>query len=791
MKEKTKITRGSLFFALCAAVLMMFCALAGACVELPEESGSSSSDKTIVAPDITGPSGQTVLEGYSSFSSEKFTVSGDNVNVSANVPTAAADKIVWNAESLCISVSEGLLAGEYKVTLKATNGDETMDKTIVYTLTVEACEPPMITSENDKLYLVEGYEAVVSDEFTVTGTSVRVSATCSNKDAEDKITWNDATKRLEVAAGLPVGNYTVVLTASNGTPAMDAILEYKIFVTAVPKVMGETKITLDGADYTESVFNYSTQGRNVTVAKRSGDELIVWDAENLTLTVKAGLEIGEHKVELVASNGDKTFDNVLEITVTVNRLYTMTGSYEYGSGKYDGTSGKYINDGDSVTVQIGEMTAMVDASNQTYTLERVPEGEYVIIVESDYYLPVEIKVDISGENEDFAVQENIVLKNPKMATTNGVTYDENGSVTVENETAALFAGNSVTAAGEGFVVKYTVPSNNNGKQWFNRGGLHVETNATERNKYDFGFVKYDANWAIYVKQSDVKDRENSAGFAAFDVTDEWIVTAIYSDGIYYFAYESADGTKKYANAFMAQSFTYVKGSEITDTAVTRMLGLSSYTDKDFSTTFKDVSYAIGNEAAKNALKSMPNPEMKLKVAGGTKITLPNAEAKNGEGFVICYTIGKKSDGNAWFVRGGLAIASSDNGTSIGYNFGFAPGNGEKSLYIRKNGGTANYLALKAVKDDKWIITVAFYNGEYFFKFDNGGETVGTFKLTSAHDFTQSMKDHKDILFSTTASRTLELHAFNDNKVDTTFSKINYSIGNQAAQEAIAAMGFAN
>ena len=82
MNEKTKIRRGSLFFAICVAILALFCVLAGACSAKDDDGNKNSPEQTIVAPDIMGPAGQTVLEGYSSFSSEKFIVSGDNVSVS-------------------------------------------------------------------------------------------------------------------------------------------------------------------------------------------------------------------------------------------------------------------------------------------------------------------------------------------------------------------------------------------------------------------------------------------------------------------------------------------------------------------------------------------------------------------------------------------------------------------------------------------------------------------------------------------------------------------------------------
>ena len=794
MNENTKIRRGSLFFAVCAALLALFCVFAGACSAKDDDGNKNFPEQTIVAPNITGPAGQTVLEGYSSFSSERFIVSGDNVSVSANVPVAAADKIVWNAESLCLSVSGGLSAGKYEVTLTATNGNAAMDKTLVYTLTVEKCDPPKITVENDCLYLIEDYGAITSDEFTVSGTSVKITATCGNKNADGKIVWNDTTKRLEIAAGLPVDGYTVVLTASNGTPAMNAVLEYKIFVTPIPQVLGEEEIVLLGADYQTSVFAYSSKGRNVTVEKRSGNDLIVWNAEEQTLTVGAGLEVGEHKVELVAANGDEVHDSVFEISVIVKRLYNVTGSYEYGSGRYDAASGKYINAGDgNVTAKVGEKSVTVNEQNQTYTLERVPEGEYVVAVESDYYFPAEIKIVVSGENEAFSIQEKVVLKNTKMSDNEGITYGENGEITVAGNTAALFAGSPATAAGEGFAVKYTVLTNGS-TGWFNRGGLHVETNATDRQNHDFGFVSTGAKWAIYVKQSDVNERDNlSIGFAAFNKQDEWNVTAVYSDGVYYLSYESLDGAKTYTTALVAQSFTYAKGSEIVDTTLTRALGLSCYVDSTHTTTFKNISYAIGNEAAKAELNKMPNPEYNVTVTKGTRFALPEAEAKNGEGFVINYTV--NDNGCTGFLRrGGLYIVSTENGVERRYRFGTY----QSGLYVGSSDeATENrdyYYKNLAIQDGKWEVTIVFYDGVYYTKFTQG-DTVYTKKIDAStqSDTSDSLNDtNKAVIYSKTATRKLWLHSFTqENKYDTKLNKVTYSIGNEAAQAAIAAMGFEN
>ena len=785
-----KNTRRSLLTVVFAVMIAAICLFACAC-STGGESGSQSASapsQSASVIDITGPEGDTVLEGYSSFSSEKFNVSGDNVEVTANIPASAEGKIEWSGESLRLFISGGLSVGTYEVVLTAKNG-KAKDKTVVYTLVVEECDPPKITIENDCLYLIEGYSAVTSEEFLVTGTHVSVTVTCNDKNAKEKISWNDLTKRLEIAEGLPMGSYTVVLTASNGTPAMNAVVEYKLFVTPVPRVEGKNRIDLSGEDYETAVYTYLPNAKNVTIEKRGGSELVVWNKENGTLTINAGLPIGEHKVELVASNGNAAYDSVFEIIITVKRLYTVTGGYEYGSGRYDATNGRFINDGDgNVRAKIGEIEAFADENGQTYTLERVPEGEYTITVESDLFLPAEIVVNVSGDNDVVSVEENAVLKNPKMVSETGVIYSENGYVTIAGDTAALFAGSPAANAGEGFVVKYSVPGNGC-TGWFNRGGLHVETDATERNKHDFGLVNTGKKWGVYVKQSGVDERANmSLGFADFAVSDVWAVTVVYYDGAYYMSYVSADESKAYSTAYLAQSFTFVKGGEIVSKTATRTLGLSSYCDDNYGTIFSDVSYAIGNEIAKQTIENLPNPEFDFTVSAGTRVALPRATAENGEGFVINYTVynnGSAIDKN----RGGLYMLIGGKG----YRFdmhkttGFYVGDSSTADgydYYTKNsaGGTLD------TGSGDWKVTIAFYNGAYYLRFRQG-ETTYTKKIDSSFTGGGTTAAQRNILYSKTATRELWLHSFtSENKANTQFGKVTYTIGNDAATAAIGEMG---
>ncbi len=87
---------------------------------------------------------------------------------------------------------------------------------------------PTITGP-ETMTLTEGYAATETGAYTITGTEpITVTKTSGNAN----ISWNDTTKKLEIAAGLTEGSYPVTLTASNGT-SPDAALTFTLTVSKV------------------------------------------------------------------------------------------------------------------------------------------------------------------------------------------------------------------------------------------------------------------------------------------------------------------------------------------------------------------------------------------------------------------------------------------------------------------------------------------------------------------------------------------------------------------------------
>ncbi|GLC89276.1 S-layer homology domain-containing protein [Lysinibacillus piscis] len=94
--------------------------------------------------------------------------------------------------------------------------------------TVVPDEAPSIIGQTT-LILTEGYDAISTLAYIIMGTA---PVTVSKTSGDDKITWNNATRKLDIAAGLTEGSYPVSLTASNGI-FTDATLHFTLVVNAI------------------------------------------------------------------------------------------------------------------------------------------------------------------------------------------------------------------------------------------------------------------------------------------------------------------------------------------------------------------------------------------------------------------------------------------------------------------------------------------------------------------------------------------------------------------------------
>ena len=172
----------------------------------PSYIGSNVFDFTITQKTVTlAAANKTAVRGAAlpvfTFTATGF-VGADNLLTPPTLSSPTANMNVTGAYP--IEISGGTVGPNY--TLAYTNG----------TLTVTDPLPsggtaPRITRPAT-MTLRAGYETTSSDEFTITGTW---PVTVVKTKGSDSITWNSATHRLDIRAGLPVGIYEVELTASN------------------------------------------------------------------------------------------------------------------------------------------------------------------------------------------------------------------------------------------------------------------------------------------------------------------------------------------------------------------------------------------------------------------------------------------------------------------------------------------------------------------------------------------------------------------------------------------------
>jgi len=133
-----------------------------------------------------------------------------------------------------------------------------------------------------QLTLTEGYAATSTAAFSVSGTNP-VSVTKTSGD--DKITWNSQTRQLDIEAGLAIGQYEVVLTASNSV----STFRFTFTLTVSAKVY-----FLDIPD--------SSVGGTVTATTSTGNPYLAVEGETVTLTLTP--DAGYELVSISVTNDD-------------------------------------------------------------------------------------------------------------------------------------------------------------------------------------------------------------------------------------------------------------------------------------------------------------------------------------------------------------------------------------------------------------------------------------------------------------------------------------------------------
>jgi len=182
---------------------------------------------------FNGMTGMTLFEGYSALSTDAYTVFRLSSILSASQPdipvtqdTTHGGKITWNNATKKLDIASGLAKGTYTVVLTASSGAAST-ATLTFTLTVtDVTTPPDITGTSGMMVTV-GYEPTSTEAYTILGSP---TPTVNKSSGNAAITWNNAGRRLIIAAGLAVGTYDVVLVAENSVGESELV--FTLTVTA-------------------------------------------------------------------------------------------------------------------------------------------------------------------------------------------------------------------------------------------------------------------------------------------------------------------------------------------------------------------------------------------------------------------------------------------------------------------------------------------------------------------------------------------------------------------------------
>lgn len=336
----------------------------------------------------------------------------------------------------------------------------------------------------------------------------------------------------------------------------------------------------------------------------------------------------------------------------------------------------------------------------------------------------------------------------------------------------LFAGDSTTKAGEGFVARYTAKKSND---WMDLGSLVMKVGEYY---YTLGVKSSGqvlvnggtslSSWSKTMLLGQLKDKDGKALTATESVT----VTIAYYNGAFYV--KGDNGTTAACMTFnSSSSYSWNNRMSVCDKNE-KTLGLCG---TDCKAMYSGVSYEIGDDAALNAIKDFDLTYSLAK--GAAMLFVGEPETKAGEGFAARYTA--TGDMNGWKVIGSLLMQVGNNYYTLGIvsygdivvNYGTSLSSWSKTMYLGS--------LIKPSSDGKITVTIAYFGETFYIKADNGTESK-TFSFDASS--TWSWNNHMSVCSS--SKRKLGLCG-TDTAV--TYTDVSYKIGDESAKTAIEAMGF--
>ena len=254
----------------------------------------------------------------------------------------------------------------------------------------EAPAAPLGISGTTEMTLNTGYNAVSTDPYTVSGARAVVTKTAGN----GAITWNNGAKTLNIAAGLPIGDYPVELTVSNGVdPSVTFTFTLTVEEAAVPPdINGTSGMTLALGYAAASTEPYTITGSPApTVTKKSGNAAITWDDASKTLKIAAGLGKQTYPVTLKAANsaGEAEF----EFTLTITDADAPDGTVDTNPAAPDGTDDTNPAADNTIKLRIDDPYMYVNGMKQEIDPGR---GTKPIIRNNRTILPIRAIVEAMG-----------------------------------------------------------------------------------------------------------------------------------------------------------------------------------------------------------------------------------------------------------------------------------------------------------------------------------------------------------------------------------------------------------
>lgn len=153
----------------------------------------------------------------------------------------------------------GLATGIYQVRYKAqtVNGITAILASPAATVAVGEGVPLPTISGPASLKLAEGYKAASTGAFAVTGHPLP-AVTLEDDTSGNKITWNNTTRKLDIAEGLAAGSYSATLKAANS--AGSASLTFTLTVTDGTASPGQNTITAPATAPVGQTFTITAHG---------------------------------------------------------------------------------------------------------------------------------------------------------------------------------------------------------------------------------------------------------------------------------------------------------------------------------------------------------------------------------------------------------------------------------------------------------------------------------------------------------------------------------------------------